>query len=157
MLALGHLSWGKTMRPCRLTRDEQATHFCFWALNAAPLLLGCDVQKLDAFALSLLLNDELIAINQDALALQARRIRADLGLHVYAKPLANGDLAVGLFNTRATTQAIRITSPELGLEEGYAIRDCLLRADLGVLSDPIELPVRPHGCRILRLIKPVVA
>ena len=66
MLVVGWMGWGKP-RPNRLTADEQYTHISIWCLLSAPLLLGCDLEKLDPFALGLLTNDEVLAIDQDPL------------------------------------------------------------------------------------------
>ena len=56
MLILGLIGWGNP-QPTRLTPDEQYLHFSLWCLFSAPLLIGSDMEKLDAFTLSLLTND----------------------------------------------------------------------------------------------------
>ena len=53
--------------------DEQYTHISLWCLLSAPLLIGCDLERLDPFTLSLLTNDEVLAVNQDALGKVCRR------------------------------------------------------------------------------------
>ncbi|MDQ1255998.1 MAG: Alpha-galactosidase, partial [Candidatus Hydrogenedentes bacterium] len=55
MLVVGHCKWNG---PSRLTQDEQVTHITLWSLLAAPLLVGCDLSKLDPFTIDLLCNDE---------------------------------------------------------------------------------------------------
>jgi len=66
MLVVGMVGWG-TPHPTKLTPDEQYTHISLWCLLSAPLLLGADLDKLDDFTLSLLTNDEVLAVNQDSL------------------------------------------------------------------------------------------
>jgi alpha-galactosidase len=66
MLVLGRVGWGKPRRT-NLTADEQYTHMSLWCLLSAPLLLGCDLEKLDAFTIGLLTNNEVLDVNQDAL------------------------------------------------------------------------------------------
>ena len=61
MLVVGSVGWGKP-HPTRLTADEQYLHITQWCLLAAPLLLGCDLDKLDEFTLNLLTN-ELDSVN----------------------------------------------------------------------------------------------
>jgi alpha-galactosidase len=100
MLVVGLVGWGPRLHPTRLTPDEQYTHITQWALLGAPMLIGCDMTRMDPFTFGLLSNDEVLAVNQDALCTQARRIREDLrdGTEIWAKPLADGTIAVGLFN-----------------------------------------------------------
>jgi len=57
-----------------LTADEEYTHMSLWCLLAAPLLIGCDMSKMSEFVVSLFSNDEVLAVNQDPLGHQARRV-----------------------------------------------------------------------------------
>ena len=61
---------------------------------SAPMLLGCDLAQMDDFTLSLLTNDEVLAINQDVLGKQATQISNDGDRVVYAKTLSDGSYAV---------------------------------------------------------------
>jgi alpha-galactosidase len=74
MLVVGYVSVGAPIHPTRLTPDEQYTHISLWCLLSAPLMIGCEMDKLDAFTLNLLTNDEVLAVDQDALGRQAMRI-----------------------------------------------------------------------------------
>jgi alpha-galactosidase len=67
---------------------------------AAPLLIGCDMTQLDDFTLNLLTNDEVLAVNQDPLGKQATHVQEDAatGIDILSRPLADGTVAVGLFN-----------------------------------------------------------
>ena len=87
--------WGKVGG---LTHTEQRTHFAFWCMLAAPLMLGNDPRHMSAATKRLLTAPELLAINQDPLAKQARRIWRDGALAIWHKPLASGDDALLLFN-----------------------------------------------------------
>ena len=55
----------------KLTPDEQYSHISLWCLLASPLLIGCDLEKMDDFTLNLLTNDEVLEIDQDSLGKQA--------------------------------------------------------------------------------------
>jgi len=57
-----------------MTYDEYRTHFSLWALSKAPLLIGCDVTKKDPQTFEILLNKEVIAIDQDRLGVQGRKV-----------------------------------------------------------------------------------
>lgn len=62
MLPFGVLELGK--RRTRFTQDEQLTVMTLWSIARSPLMFGGDLTKLDPFTLSLLNNDEVIAVNQ---------------------------------------------------------------------------------------------
>lgn len=77
-----------------MSEDEYITHFSMWCMLATPLMAGNDLRKMDAETLEILTNKEVIAVNQDKLGQQARRFM-DMGeKEIWAKPLANGELAV---------------------------------------------------------------
>jgi len=57
-----------------MTYDEYRTHFSLWAISKAPLLIGCDVTKKDPQTFEILLNKEVIAVNQDRLGVQGRKV-----------------------------------------------------------------------------------
>ena len=63
---------GDEMHPTRLTPDEQYTHVSIYSLLAAPMLIGCPLEQLDAFTRNLLTNDEVIGVDQDPLGKPAR-------------------------------------------------------------------------------------
>ncbi len=84
--------------PSRLTPIEQQSHVTLWSLLAAPLIIGCDLKKLDDFTLDLLSNPEVIAVDQDPLGRQARCVKDSSGLQIWARLLADGTRAVGIFN-----------------------------------------------------------
>jgi alpha-galactosidase len=99
MLIVGKVGWGN-LHSSRLTGDEQYTHISLWSLLAAPLLIGCDMTQFDDFTLGLLTNDEVLAVDQDPLGKQATRVKDDTtaGIEIWARPLADGTIALGLFN-----------------------------------------------------------
>jgi hypothetical protein len=57
-----------------MTDTEYRTHFSLWSISKAPLIIGCDVRKISAAALSILTNPEVIAVNQDPLGIQGKKI-----------------------------------------------------------------------------------
>ncbi|MCH8990138.1 MAG: glycoside hydrolase family 27 protein, partial [Acidobacteria bacterium] len=118
MLVVG--MWGKGhVGRGGLTEAEYRSHFALWCLLAAPLMIGCDVRRMDDFTHSLLIDGDLIAINQDPLGRQGYWIAADghgWG-ETCAKPLADGSWAVGFFNTGDLDQRILSVGWEhLGLD-----------------------------------------
>ncbi len=118
---------------------------------SAPLLIGCDLERLDAFTLGLLTNDEVIALNQDALGQGARRV-ATLGeVQVYRKPLEDGGTAIGVFNLGTTTHTVTIPLESLGLPPQLRLRDVWRQQDLGVAEHSITTTVGAHDVSLFKL------
>jgi hypothetical protein len=141
MMIVGKVGWGENLHPSRLTPDEQYTHVSLWSLLAAPLLIGCDLDKPDAFTLNLLTNDEVIAINQDELGFAAKRVSEN----VWVKDLADGSKAVGIFNMSAKPASIHV---DLELNKYKRIRDVWRQQDISSINKQIA----PHGVMLIRLI-----
>ena len=57
-----------------MTDAEYISHFSLWAISKAPLLIGCDVSKMSPSTLSILSNAEVIAVNQDSLGVQGKKV-----------------------------------------------------------------------------------
>ena len=98
MMIVGDVSIGPVLHPTRLTPDEQYSHISIFSLLAAPMLIGCPIERLDSFTLNLLSNDEIIEINQDPLGKPARLVANENGVQVWLKPMEDGSYAAGLFN-----------------------------------------------------------
>ena len=136
----------------RLTADEQYTHISLWCLLSAPLLLGCDLDHLDAFTLNLLTNDEVLDVNQDALGKQATRVVGTATTDVYAKVLEDGSWAVGLFNRGEAQASVTVNWADLKLAgNNQRVRDLWRQKDLGVFPDQFEAPVAPHGVVLIQI------
>ena len=57
-----------------MTDTEYMTHFSLWSISKAPLIIGCDVTKMSPATLSTLTNAEVIAVNQDPLGVQGKKV-----------------------------------------------------------------------------------
>jgi len=150
MLVVGRVGWGSP-HPTGLTPDEQYTHISLWCLLSAPLLLGCDLDQLDDFTLNLLANDEVLAVNQDALGKQALCVAREGNLRVYAKDLEDGSKAVGLFNLGADTASVTVTWSDLRLTGRQFARDLWRQKDLGAFEAQFQLPVAAHGAELVKV------
>jgi hypothetical protein len=203
-----------------LTPEEQYMHLSMWCLQSAPLLIGCEMDKLDSFTLNLLTNDEVLAIDQDALGKAAVRVSGPVfqpppplggrglppppssnlsfqeqiavsdalrkalsdadpaaknildqypnyallsnvnmrnnpggnGL-VYAKPLEDGTIAVGLFNVGPRAEKVTAAWADLGLSGRRVVRDLWRQQDLGTFDGEFSPMVPPHGVVLVK-IKP---
>ena len=100
MLVVGMVGWSQGTRPTDLTPNEQLTHMALWALQAAPLLIGADLSKIDDWTTNILGNREMLAVNQDVLGKPAGRKMSDGWVEVWARPLEDGTIAVGPVQSR---------------------------------------------------------
>lgn len=151
MLVVGRVSVGEELHPTRLSPNEQYVHISQWCLLGSPLLIGCDLSALDPFTLGLLTNDEVIDIDQDALGVMAKPVRQEDTKQVWAKPLKDGSVAVGLFNISEDAASMTVSWKELGLSGNYIVRDVWRQKDLARSSSGITVRVPRHGVVLLRM------
>jgi len=152
MLVLGLVGWGPTLRSTSLTANEQYTHFSLWCMLSAPLLLGCNMERLDEFTLSLLTNDEVIALDQDSLGKQAMRVATIGPVDIYTKALEDGSAAIGFFNRGQITATPHFNKlSRIGFEGIQHVRDLWRHIDLPDVDGSIDVSVSSHGVVLLRL------
>jgi alpha-galactosidase len=156
MLVVGHVGWGPKLHPTNLTPDEQYTHITLWCLLASPLLIGCDMTQLDDFTIGLLTNDEVLAVDQDPLGQEAHRVpSAEDSAQIWARPLADGTWAVGLFNLADAPADVTVSFADLKLPAGpHPVRDLWRQKDLAAAADHFTATVNPHGTVMLKIGKP---
>jgi alpha-galactosidase len=183
MLVVGTVSLSQPMHRTHLTPDEQFTHISLWCLLDAPLLIGCDMERMDPFTQSLLSNDEVLDISQDALGKQAVRVAGPAfvppaapgrgarggapatatapatapadnpggnGL-VYAKPLEDGSLAVGLFNVGPKEEKVTAIWKDIGATGKRTVRDLWRQKDLGAFDAEFSATVPSHGVVLVKV------
>lgn len=151
MLVVGQVGWGPNIHPTRLTPNEQITHITLWSLLAAPLLIGCDMTQMDDFTLALLTNDEVLAVDQDPLGKAARRKSVVGQAEVWARPLYDGTMAVGLFNRSDDPAKVTLRFHDIGLSGRQPVRNLWLRKAEGVFRDSITKEVPAHGAVLLKV------
>jgi alpha-galactosidase len=166
MLVVGLVGWGPQLHPTKLTPDEQYTHISLWSLLSAPLLIGCNLGKLDDFTLNLLTNDEVIEINQDPLGSQAKRLSNEGGKQIWVKEMEDGSKAVGFFYTdpegkrtpadyfnweKQENAKIVLKASDLGITGKFAVRDIWRQKDLGVYTREYVADVPYHGVMLVRI------
>lgn len=134
-----------------MTPDEYRSHFSLWAMMAAPLMAGNDIANMDETTRSILLNKEVIAIDQDPLGAQGRRVAKEGDREIWVKPLAGGGRALLLFNRGEVPVKIRATSEQLGIQTTGKVRDLWAHKDLKRWSGAIEAKVPAHGIAMYRI------
>ena len=154
MLVVGKLGWGRALRETHLTPDEQLTHISLWSLQAAPLIIGADLTQLDTFTTNLLGNPEVLAVDQDPLGKAAGRTLQQGRVEVWARPLADGTMAVGLFNRDLVARTITVHWSDIGLSGSQPVRDLWRHEDMGAKSDSLSAIVPRHGVLLVKIGTP---
>ena len=140
-----------------MSYEEDKSHFSMWAMMNSPLLLGNDLRTISKETLTLVTNAEVIALNQDKLGYQARRLKKSGELEIWAKPLIStmsGLVAVTLLNRSDKNASIDLDLESLGfdLRHSYTIRDLWKHKDdpaTKAKTARFELPA--HGVITLKV------
>ena len=103
---------------------------------------------------SLLSNDEVLAVDQDPLGHAAGRVWSDARREIWARPLADGTMAVGLFNRGLHPAQVTVKWAQLGLQGRQPVRDLWQRKDLDAAQDEFTATVPRHGAVLLKIGKP---
>ncbi|HEX5205729.1 glycoside hydrolase family 27 protein [Paractinoplanes rhizophilus] len=130
---------------------EMRSHFALWSIMASPLIAGNDIRNMNSATQTILKNQNLIAINQDSLALQATQVSNDGTRRVLAKRLANGDVAVALFNQGGGTTTVSTTAAAIGKTgSSFTLRDAWTNAT-STSTGTISASVPGHGTVVYRV------
>ncbi|NOY37297.1 MAG: glycoside hydrolase family 27 protein [Chlorobi bacterium] len=134
MLEVGNTNkekvWGNISTE-KMNLTEYRAHFSLWCMVAAPLIAGNNLESMTPEIIEILTNKEVIAVNQDPLGKQARRIRDDGDLEVWSKELSGNRRAVALFNRSSHPADIKVNWQETGMEGRLKVRDLWRHKDLG--------------------------
>ena len=134
-----------------MTDTEMRSHFALWAILASPLIAGNDIRSMNTATQTILKNQNLIAINQDPLGLQATQISNDGTRRVLAKKLANGDVAVALFNQGSATTTVATTAAAIGKTgSSFTLLDAWSNAT-STTTGTISASVPGHGTAVYRV------
>ncbi len=136
-----------------MTDTEYETHMSLWSILAAPLLAGNDIRDMKPSIAAILMNKEVIAVDQDKLGKQGTRVSKDGDLEVWAKPLADGGHAVGLFNRGAAAAKVTARWSDLGVSGSHQLRDLWKHQDLGTKSGDYSAEVPSHGVVLVKIAK----
>jgi len=110
---------------------EYQSQFSLWSMMSAPLYASCDLRNMNQATKNIFLNQEVIAIDQDPLGVQAKRIVEGPIWNVFVKPLANGDYALAILNRSESAQTISYDLAALGLKGQYEMRDLWQHQSIG--------------------------
>ncbi|MEO6817711.1 MAG: glycoside hydrolase family 27 protein [Edaphobacter sp.] len=136
-----------------MTAEEYRTHMALWAILASPLLAGNDLSTMTPETIAILTNRGVIAVDQDSAGKQGDRISAEGPIEIWAKPLADGSKAVGVFNRAPTPLTTQVDFSKFGFGHEVKAKDLWLSKDLGTIRDPYTVTVPGHGVLFLRVSK----
>lgn len=135
-----------------LTKEEQRTVMSMWCLLSAPLFIGANVEHMDPFTLSLLTNNEIIAVDQDALGKAANlKLTLDNKVEVWTKELYDGQIAVGLLNPTDSEQSFDFQFSSVGANSTYQVRNLWLKKNLGRQLKGLPCKIPSHGILLITL------
>lgn len=134
-----------------LTDDEQRAHFTLWAMLAAPLLAGNDIRTMSEQTRAILTNRDIVAVDQDPLVAQGRPLSGDRRIMV--KPLADGSVAVALFNPAGQPVDIGTSVTAIGLTKSacYTVRDLWTHTGSTTTGDIGARAIPAHAVAVLRV------
>ena len=140
-------------RTTRFTKDEQYTLINLWSIFRSPLMFGGDLPSNDDFTLSLITNDEVLAVNQHSL--HNRELKHGNGLVVWTADIPNSeDRYVAFFNSNDEGDAVvSVNLAELGADGQYLAKDLWSKEEIEMIDDTLSKNIAPHASAIFRLMK----
>lgn len=99
-----------------MSDEEFRTQMTLWSVAAAPLVIASDPRSLSEASMAALLDRDVLAINQDTLGKQATLVGEAGTTEAWAKPLADGSVAIALLNRGSAPAEVSTTADALGLD-----------------------------------------
>ena len=154
MLPLGNISingtcHGPQNRMSQFTHDEQITLMTLWCIFRSPLMFGGEMRNNDEFTLSLITNDEVIAVNQKSHS--ARPVYEKDGIIIWQAESEKNNPLLAVFNTNDKPQEAEIDLISLGLNSEYTLRDLWAKKDCKSVKGAFSALLNPHGAKLYKL------
>ena len=137
-----------------LSPSEDRAHFALWAMLAAPLMAGNDLRQMSDDVRAILTAPEIVAIDQDARGMQARRMRSDGEIDIWVRGLVDArTFAIALLNRGPQERELRVGLDGLGFAatDVVRVRDLWRRSDVGERRGEVVVTVASHGAAVLRV------
>jgi len=137
-----------------LTIDENKAHFTLWCMLAAPLMAGNDLRNMSEETVAILTNPDLIAINQDELGIQGKRINEKDGIEIWSKPLKDEMIAIALFNRDNKMKQVSFDFNDLKLNKSpELLYDIWLKKETAIKKKQISFILPAHGVALFKTKK----
>jgi alpha-galactosidase len=137
-----------------MTAEEYRTHMSLWSMLAAPLIAGNDLRSMSEETKSILLNQEVIAVDQDPAAKPVQTFSTDGKVEILSRPMADGSLVVALFNRggEPAHAGFKWSSLPLGSSgKNLHVRDLWRHTKVPVAGEEYTATVPAHGVNLLRI------
>jgi alpha-galactosidase len=134
-----------------MTNSEYRSHFSLWSILSAPLIAGNDLRDMPVEIRDILTNREVIAVDQDPLGNQGKRVRKEGNSETWVKQLKNGNRAVVLLNRGVAETEINLQWEDMGYPRHLSatVRDLWQHRDLGKFAAEFSARVAPHGVEMV--------
>ncbi len=144
MLPLGKIRFGEQTR---FTPTEQETMLTLFAIARSPLMLGCDLTKLDAATLELITNPKLIRVNQEGRDAEEIWRRGDQ-IVWRSRSSGHDEIFLAFFNLGDEAAPVSISAEELGVKRPTLLRDLWGGQEITPQGNPFRIEVPAHGSRL---------
>ncbi|KAJ3452511.1 alpha-galactosidase/alpha-n-acetylgalactosaminidase [Anaeramoeba flamelloides] len=137
-----------------LTYNEETSHFALWAIAAAPLLIGCDLNSIPESSLEILKNTEIIAVNQDIGSVPGDCIYKKDEKQIWTRKLSDGSVAVVMWNTNIESQDLEVTWEQIGLscQTATKVRDLVEHTTYNNVDNGWkEISLDSHSVKMFRV------
>jgi hypothetical protein len=135
-----------------LSADEKQTMATLWSIEAAPLLLGIDLTKLNQADLPLITDRDVIAVDQAGRPAHPVSQATPQQVWVTRNAGHGGrDFTVALFNLGDTASSVTANWTDLGLPSGSTamVRDLWQHTNLGRQAGGFTATLAPHASMLL--------
>ena len=131
---------------------EYQSHMSIWCMACSPLMIGCDVRKLEADTASLLMNPEVLAVNQDPLGVPGKRVKQMGSCEIWTKRLADSSVAVAVINRGSRPEDVPIKAREIGMFDTPKLaRNLWTQQDIADFKKELVQRVHPHETVLLKV------
>lgn len=137
------------------TDDEYRLHFAAWCLLASPLMIGCDVRKIDDTSMKILTDPVLLSIARDPRGNRPYLLKWNDDLPIIVRMLEGGDIAVGMFNLTDGRAHLWVTADDLGVPtfSGKTLvgTQAYTGEETRLVNGTLRRELEPHSCAVWRL------
>ena len=131
---------------------EYQTHMSLWCMACSPLMVGCDIRKMDSDTASLLMNREVLDVNQDSLGIPAKRVKQIGSCEIWTKPLADQLVAVSVINRSSRPEDVTVKARDIGmLDTPKLARNLWTQEDIADFKIELTQRVQPHETILLKI------
>ena len=131
---------------------EYQTHMSLWCIACSPLMIGCDVRKLDSDTASLLMNREVLDVNQDPLGIPGKRVKQVGQSEIWTKRLADESVAVAVINRGSRPEDVTIRARDIGTFDAPKLaRNLWAQQDVADFKSELVQRVQPHETVLLKV------